>query len=602
MMLVTAILKPFALDDVRSELESVDVSGMTVGEVSGYGRQRGHTEFYRGADYHVDFVPKVRVEVVVDDAAVDRVVDAVVKAARTGKIGDGKVWVTPGRDGGPRPDRGAGCRRAVSSTNPGTTGPVPTAPTSAQDLVRAKAVLLAQAGGRRRLGPVALRAALVDLHDFWLSSHAQAIGLTDARRSSPSAAWAAGSSRRTATSTSCWCTTAARTSRASAEPLWYPLWDAGVRLDHSVRTPGQAVRSPRRTCTPALGLLDARHVAGDAALLRPSAAPSGRPGGRGSGAGSTSSPTPPAAAGRSSGSSPSARARPEEGLRRAARGAAARRARGRAARSTDPGADAWRRATCCSTCAPSCTAAPAAPRDVLRAQDADEVAAVLEFGDRFDLRQGAVRRGPASRSSPRSGALGAGSALPRRGWPRCAARRCAATAGGRGRANSATRWCWPATPPRPPTPRWSCASRRPPPGPSCCSPPARSTPRRHARRSCASPGRGRRATSCCRCWARGGRSWTSSSSWTSTGLLAPALPGVGPVRDLPPRHRAHLFTVDRHLVEAAAFAARLTTRRRPAGPAAGRRAAARHRQGPAGRPHRGRRVGRAADRAAAGLR
>ena len=68
---------------------------MTVGEVSGYGRQRGHTEFYRGADYHVEFVPKVRVEVIVDDAAVDRVVDAVVRAARTGKIGDGKVWVTP---------------------------------------------------------------------------------------------------------------------------------------------------------------------------------------------------------------------------------------------------------------------------------------------------------------------------------------------------------------------------------------------------------------------------------------------------------------------------------------------------------------------------
>jgi nitrogen regulatory protein P-II 1 len=95
MMLVTAILKPFALDDVRSELERVDVSGMTVGEVSGYGRQRGHTEFYRGADYHVDFVPKVRVELVVDDAAVDRVVEVVVQAARTGQIGDGKVWVTP---------------------------------------------------------------------------------------------------------------------------------------------------------------------------------------------------------------------------------------------------------------------------------------------------------------------------------------------------------------------------------------------------------------------------------------------------------------------------------------------------------------------------
>jgi nitrogen regulatory protein P-II 1 len=95
MMLVTAILKPFALDDVRSALDDVGVSGMTVAEASGYGRQRGHTEFYRGADYHVEFVPKVRVEVVVDDAVVDRVVDAVVKAARTGKIGDGKVWVTP---------------------------------------------------------------------------------------------------------------------------------------------------------------------------------------------------------------------------------------------------------------------------------------------------------------------------------------------------------------------------------------------------------------------------------------------------------------------------------------------------------------------------
>ena len=95
MMLVTALLKPFALDDVRSGLEDLDLSGMTVGEVSGYGRQRGHTEFYRGADYRVEFVPKLRVEVIVDDATVDRVVDVVVKAARTGKIGDGKVWVTP---------------------------------------------------------------------------------------------------------------------------------------------------------------------------------------------------------------------------------------------------------------------------------------------------------------------------------------------------------------------------------------------------------------------------------------------------------------------------------------------------------------------------
>ena len=95
MMLVTAILKPFALEEVRAGLERLDISGMTVSEVSGYGRQRGHTEVYRGADYHVDLVPKVRVEVVVDDAAVERVIDAVARAARSGKIGDGKVWVTP---------------------------------------------------------------------------------------------------------------------------------------------------------------------------------------------------------------------------------------------------------------------------------------------------------------------------------------------------------------------------------------------------------------------------------------------------------------------------------------------------------------------------
>jgi len=93
--LVTAIIKPFTLDDVKTSLEQLGVLGMTVSEVQGYGRQKGHTEVYRGAEYSVDFVPKLRVEVLVDDAAADRVLDAVVEAARTGRIGDGKVWVTP---------------------------------------------------------------------------------------------------------------------------------------------------------------------------------------------------------------------------------------------------------------------------------------------------------------------------------------------------------------------------------------------------------------------------------------------------------------------------------------------------------------------------
>jgi nitrogen regulatory protein P-II 1 len=92
---ITAVIKPFKLDDVKAALEVLGVQGLTVSEVQGFGRQRGHTEVYRGAEYTVDFVPKVKIEVVVDDDDVDKLVTAIVEAARTGKIGDGKVWVTP---------------------------------------------------------------------------------------------------------------------------------------------------------------------------------------------------------------------------------------------------------------------------------------------------------------------------------------------------------------------------------------------------------------------------------------------------------------------------------------------------------------------------
>jgi nitrogen regulatory protein P-II 1 len=94
MKLITAIVKPFTLDDVKHAVESAGVLGMTVTEVQGYGRQRGHTEVYRGAEYNVDFVPKARIDVVVDDEYVERVVDAIIRVARTGKIGDGKVWIS----------------------------------------------------------------------------------------------------------------------------------------------------------------------------------------------------------------------------------------------------------------------------------------------------------------------------------------------------------------------------------------------------------------------------------------------------------------------------------------------------------------------------
>src|SRR4051812_9937275 len=94
MKLVTAIIKPFKVDDVKSALTEAGVQGMTVSEVRGFGRQRGHTEVYRGAEYTVDFVPKIRIEAVVDDADAQRIVDVITEAARTGKIGDGKVWTT----------------------------------------------------------------------------------------------------------------------------------------------------------------------------------------------------------------------------------------------------------------------------------------------------------------------------------------------------------------------------------------------------------------------------------------------------------------------------------------------------------------------------
>ena len=94
MKLVTAILKPFKLDDVRAALSEIGISGMTVTEVKGFGRQRGHTELYRGAEYVVDFVPKTRIEVAVRDDLVEQVTEAIIGAAKTGKVGDGKIFVT----------------------------------------------------------------------------------------------------------------------------------------------------------------------------------------------------------------------------------------------------------------------------------------------------------------------------------------------------------------------------------------------------------------------------------------------------------------------------------------------------------------------------
>jgi nitrogen regulatory protein P-II 2 len=94
MKLVTAVIKPFKLDEVREALTAIGHNGITVTEVKGFGRQKGHTELYRGAEYVVDFLPKVKIELIVDDAIVEQVIDTIEEAAKTGKIGDGKIWVT----------------------------------------------------------------------------------------------------------------------------------------------------------------------------------------------------------------------------------------------------------------------------------------------------------------------------------------------------------------------------------------------------------------------------------------------------------------------------------------------------------------------------
>ena len=95
MKLITAIIKPFKLDDVKEALQALGVQGLTVSDVRGFGRQRGHTEVYRGAEYQIDFVPKVQIQVVAGEEDTPRLVDAIIEAARTGKIGDGKVWIQP---------------------------------------------------------------------------------------------------------------------------------------------------------------------------------------------------------------------------------------------------------------------------------------------------------------------------------------------------------------------------------------------------------------------------------------------------------------------------------------------------------------------------
>ena len=238
MRLITAIVKPFKLEDVKDALQALNVYGMTVTEVRGFGRQRGHTEVYRGAEYTVEFLPKIRIEVVADDADTKRIVDAIVEAARTGKIGDGKVWTTPvddlvrvrtgemGHDALQRTATVARRRRRPHRPRirSGLLGPGRSVDGRAAPRCRR-----CGAGGARRLRP----AGAVPHSDLDLL-------LLHRGRSDIS---------------------------VLADRVWYPIWDERVSLDHSVRTVREAVRTAENDVLTALTMLDARLVLGDSALV-----------------------------------------------------------------------------------------------------------------------------------------------------------------------------------------------------------------------------------------------------------------------------------------------------------------------------------------------
>jgi [protein-PII] uridylyltransferase len=436
--------------------------------------------------------------------------------------------------------------------NPGTGG-------SADDLVRAKAVLLAQAGGKRRLGPAALRTALVDLHDFWLASRANAIGLSE--RAALVAVGALG--RRELVPWSDLDLVLLHDGRTDvdrlAQQLWYPLWDAGIGLDHSVRTPGQAVQVAATDLRAALGLLEARHIAGDVALsdaVRTAVRQAWRAGIRG----------------RFDELADSARTRwakdgeiahrVEPDLKNGHGGlrdvqlidALA------AAQLLDrPGREVTEARDLLLDVRTELHRLAGRARDVLRAQDADEIATLLEIGDRFELARALSGAARAVAFAAEVGLRSARSALPRRGLAalrRPPVRRPLAagvvehlgevalardTAAGRDPAlvlrvaATAARTGLPVAA--------GTLHHLADTAPELREP----WPRTARAELLALLGAGRALADVV-------------ESLDRTGLWGRLFPEWGAVRDLPPRDRAHVWTVDRHLVETCGNAGKLTTR------------------------------------------
>ena len=283
MKLITAIIKPYKLDEVKNALQAFGVHGLTVTEASGYGRQRGHTEVYRGAEYTIDLVPKVRLDLVVEDHDVETLIDVIAKAAQTGKIGDGKVWVTPvdsvvrvrtGRTRSRRALRHKRYRKRGRRLHQGS----PPAHAWRADEVD-KAIPMGYAERRAELiaaglrGPK-LRGALAEAADSWL---AELFGSATGQRAgdvSGIALVAVGGYGRAELSPGSDLDVvllhdgSRKPARIAelADAIWYPVWDAKVKLDHSVRTVAEARSVARDDLAVALGLLTARHVVGDPSL------------------------------------------------------------------------------------------------------------------------------------------------------------------------------------------------------------------------------------------------------------------------------------------------------------------------------------------------
>ena len=447
----------------------------------------------------------------------------------------------------------------MTAMTPDDAGHDRTGSESAADLVRARAVLLAPGGGRRRLGPAALRAALVDLHDFWLSSQAAAIGLTDG-----AALVAVGAlGRRELAPYSDLDLVLLHDGRGDvdrlAEQLWYPLWDSGIGLDHSVRTPGQAVQVAATDLRAALGLLEVRHIAGDPDLsdrVRTAVRQAWRAGIRG----------------RFDELAGAARDRWERvgdlahrvepdlknghgGLRDVQLIDALA-----AAQLLDrPGRDVLDARDLLLDVRVELHRLAGRARDVLRAQDADEIASTLELGDRFDLARALSGAARAVAFAAEVGLRSSRAALPRRGLAalrRPPVRRPLAAGvvehlGEVALARDAAAHRDPAL-----VLRVAATAAR-------TGLPVAAGTLHHLADT---------APELREPWPRAARAELLAllgagrplvdvvEGLDRTGLWGRLFPEWGAVRDLPPRDRAHVWTVDRHLVETAANAARLTTR------------------------------------------